>query len=124
MLLAPGEGATQLGDAFLQAGEGLKDALHQPVDLSLVVDDIGTHFEVFFDGQRCKDLAPFGHMADAFADDHLGRSKGDIFAPVGDRPGAWTDQARNGAQRGGFSSPVGADQGNDLTFFDVERDAM
>ncbi len=122
LLFAAGEGAAGLAEAFLEAGEEAVDAVE--VLLDGVVAGVGAHEEVFVDGEAVEDAAAFGYVGESEADDGVGLEAVDALAGEGDLAGSWADDAGDGAEGGGFAGTVGADEGDDFAFFDVEGDAF
>ncbi len=124
LLFAAGERAALLLMRSLQTGKETQTVLHAAVDLGAVVDREGAHLQVFLDGQRGEDAAAFRDMAHAGLHDQVRVHVGDVLVLQDDFALLWMDQAGDGAQGGAFAGAVGADEGDDLAFLDVQRDPL
>ena len=112
--------AAALPHPLLQPGKNCKDARQPPLELGQVAQQKGPHLQILEDGQRGKDPAAFGHMADALFDDFVGGDRPDRVPVELDLSLSRLDQPRNRAQRGGFPGAVAADQGDDFAPLDRE----
>ena len=122
LLLAAGEGAGNLLAAFLQAGE-LGEYGFNVRRIGLARGE-SAHFQVFHYRHLQKDAAAFGHLSQAHLHDFVGRSVGDVFAVQADDARAGEQQAGDGAQNGGFTGAVCADQGHDFPVVYLEGDVL
>ena len=82
------------------------------------------HGEVFGDRERRKDLAALRDLADAEVADAVARPARDVAAAKHDAPARRAVHARDGADERGLAGAVRADDGDDLAFRDLERDAI
>lgn len=123
LLFAAGECTRALAAAFFEAREEVVDVGEVfLVGFFAVVET--AEFEVFFDGERREDAASFGNERDAASTDFVGRGAGDVRAEVGDFAAAGARAAADGVEQGGFARAVRADEGDDFSLFDAERDAF
>ena len=106
LLLAAGEGAGELGAAFLDAGEELVDALEVLLELGAALAGVGAHFEVFEDRHAGEQAPGLEHRADAALDAGAGGEALDGQALEQDGAGGGADDAHDGLHGGRFAAGV------------------
>ena len=124
LLFTPGHGAGVLADALLQAREQAQDAVIVLPDARRVFAGVGPKFQVLAHGHVGEHAAPLGRMPDAEFDDLIGGQSRNIFAFEHDAPGSLLGTRPEIARKcRAFPGTVGADQGDDLSCGDGQRDA-
>jgi len=63
-------------------------------------------------------------MTDAELDDLVGGQAGQLMPLEADRPALCLEQLTDGAHGGGLAGTVGAENGDDLTLADLQRDPL
>jgi hypothetical protein len=121
LLLATGQRARDLCPPLLEAREELEHTVHVGSDAGLVAARVGAHEEVVEDAHAGEKPPAFRRLADSELDDSRGARARDVLAFEFDRPRGRVHEAGNGSERRGLAGAVGADQGDDLAFVDVDR---
>ena len=78
--------------------------------------------QVLADRQRSEHALAARHLADAQRGDLVGRRVGDVAAVEHDRTAVRLDHTADRLQQRALAGAVGAEQGDDLAFFDVDVD--
>ena len=120
LLFAAGECAGGLFDALLKTGENAEDVIAVFCYERCVVLEVGSHREIFVDGEVGENHATLGDVAEAAGDDCVRGEGGDIFAEEGDGAALGAEEAGDGAERGGFPGTVATDEGDDGALLDRE----
>src|SRR5207247_1697641 len=102
-----------------ELGERREDALDGPARGTPARDR-----EVLEDREVREDPPPLRHEADPAPRDLLGRPARHVGGPVGDPPVARRDDAGNRRERGRLARAVPAEERDELSREDVERDAV
>ena len=84
----------------------------------------GADVEVLGHRERGKDLAAFGHLAEAEVADAMARPAGNIGAAEDDAAARLRLHAGERADERRLAGAVGADDGDDRAFRDLERHAV
>ena len=124
LLLAAGERSCHLILSLLQARESREDKLYGVRKLRLILSRIGAKLQVVHDREVREHAPSLGDLRHAHADDLVARSLRDVLTLIGDRTGLRLDESREGVKGGGLSGAVCADQGDDLSPFHMEGDAL
>ena len=85
-------------------------------------DRLAADFEILIDRQIREDAAFFRHIAEAAADDRMGRLVRDVLALEHDSAGALRHQSDDGAEGGGLAGAVAPQQCDHLALSDFEPD--
>ena len=107
----------------LQVGEHLqraRDALFQQRRRQ----PHAAHFEVFTHVQPGKDVVDLRHVGDTALHQLVGAPAGNALAAVLDRTAVMRCDAEDDLDEGGLAAAVGADDGDELAFVNVERDVL
>ena len=83
---------------------------------------LAADFEIFVDREIGEDAPLFRHIAEAAADDRMGRLIRDVLALEHDAAAALRDQPDDGAKGGGLAGAVAPEQCDHLALADLERD--
>ena len=119
----PDKRAAALRRAFLEPREHGEDLLEVVFEMGEIVDR-GAHLQVLEHRHARKDAAAFGRLGDRQARDLVRRHAGDVLAGEDDRAAARARLAEDRHHHRRLAGAVGADQGDDLAFVDVDVDAL
>src|SRR5439155_409132 len=100
-----------------------------PLEAFLVAPRIPAHGEVLVHGQVLEDAAPFHHLEDSPPHDLLRLELVDALAfqldgAIGDLAFLSAQEAGDGLERGALARAVGAEQGDDLPRWHLQREAL
>ena len=125
LLLAAGQRAAALGEAFLQAREQREDAFQPRGAVGLAaVGGVGAHLQVLRHAHAREDSAAFRRLRDAQPRDLVGRHAGDVLAVIFDAAFLGAGSAEDRHHQRGFAGAIGPDQRDDLAGIDLDVDAL
>ena len=108
---------------LLQTGKQLVDPLDVPFDAVLIAAQIGADLQVFQHRQIGEHTAAFGGLCDTGLQHLVDGLAQQFLIVIGDRTAVGLYQTGDGAQGGGLTGAVCADQGNDLAVRHLQADA-
>ena len=123
LLLATGEGAGLLLQAFSHPREVVADFLQVAVPVGARAAAEGAHLQVFQHGHVAEQLAAFRHHHHTQLRLAVGGKPSDVLAFENDLAAAGAHPAGNAAQGGGLAGPVGADDGGQMAAGDLQGGA-
>ena len=124
LLFAAAERTGKLGATFLETGEKFPDPLQVAGDALAIVSEVGSHPEVFQDGQFRKDKTALGDMGETCGHDPVGGHSRDLGPVKADRSRRGGHETREGAQGCRLAGTIGPDQRDDAPGRHGERDPV
>ena len=124
LLFSAGERPRHLVFALFQTGKDGEDPFQVFLHGGAVAAGVGAQVQVLGHRQAGENAASFRDHRNAFRDNFMRLERVDIFTFEQDLALARFLDATNGTQGGGFAGSVGADQGDDFSFFHRQRDAF
>lgn len=118
------------GDGIIETnidldGDGICDVnCDTDGDFLGILTGVGADLQVFLHAQAAEHFTAFRGDADAKLGDIRGLHLGDVLAHEDDMAFAGGHDTGDGAQGGAFPGAVGADEGHQLAFVDVQVDAL
>jgi hypothetical protein len=121
LLLAARQRAGALIEPFGDARKQFQHSRQIFGDGAAVVPDIGAHRQILAHRHQRENTTRLGNRTDAGANDLMRRQSVDRAAIQRDSAGAWRDQTEDDFHRRRFAAGVAAEQANDPSAADFER---